>query len=122
MDKCNWMIEGLHMDKSQHGWGVFTKNPIKNGELIERCIMSVLKNVDGNENPHLFTWSDDKKTWAAGTGLLPFYNHSDTPNIIKKADFPNNILEVYALRDIDAGEELRNTYYSKQWRTCFQTF
>ena len=46
MDKCNWMIEGLHMDKGEYGWGIFTKNSVKKGELIERCFMTVLKNVE----------------------------------------------------------------------------
>ena len=44
--------------------------------------MIPLKNVDGNENPHLHTWSEDRKTWAC-SGCLAHYNHSETPNMKK---------------------------------------
>lgn len=110
------------MKESENGWGVFTKLPINKGDLIERAIMYPVFNVDGNENPHLFTWSDDRKSWAGGTGLTPFYNHSDNPNIIKKGDLKNYVLEIHASRDIKAGEELVGKYFSKQWRKCFQDF
>jgi len=104
------------------GYGVFAKQTIKKGTLIESGIMSVLNNVNGSENPMLFTWSDDKTKWAIGTGLLHYYNHSDNPNIKKKGDLINNTLKIYALRDIDVGEELLGSYYSKKWRECFQSF
>lgn len=118
----NFIHKGIIMKKCEYGWGVFTENFIPKDTLIERCIMCRLVNVDGNENPHLYTWSDDRKTWAAGSGLSPFYNYSENPNIQKKGDLPNDILEIYALRDIKAGEQLCNTYFSKEWRKCFQNF
>ena len=104
------------------GYGVFSTQPIKKGELIEQGLMCILNNVNGDENPMLFTWSDDKTKWAIGTGLLHYYNHSDTPNITKKGDLINNTLQIYALRDINIGEELLGSYYSKKWRKCFQSF
>lgn len=110
------------MKQSENGWGVYTKLSIKKGDLIERAIMYRVNNVDGHENPHLFTWSDDRTIWAGGTGLTPFYNHSEEPNIVKKGDLINDVLEIYAGRDISAGEELCGKYYSKKWRKCFQDF
>lgn len=118
----NYHKNCLFMKKTQHGWGVFTKLPISKGDLIEKAIMYQIHNVNGNENPHLFTWSDDRKTWAGGTGLTPFYNHSENPNIEKTGDLKNYLLTIKAARDIKAGEELVGKYYSKQWRECFQDF
>ena len=118
----NHHLQCLYMKKNEHGWGVFTKLKINKGQLIERAIMYKLVNVDGNENPHLFTWSDDRKTWAAGTGFTPFYNHSESPNVIKKGDLINDVLEYYASRDINVGEEIVGAYFSKKWRKCFQKF
>ncbi len=114
----------VYLGKSQicEGYGVFAKQAISEGELIEIGIMTRLTNVDGNENPHLFTWSDDRKVWATGSGHLPFYNHSEEPNCTKKGDLPNDTLSVYACRNISAGEELTSKYYSKKWRKCFQNF
>lgn len=78
-------------------------------------------NVDCNENPYLFTWSDDRKTWASGSGCLPFYNHTNSdPNIKKIGDLINNKMTVVALKDIKEGEELVFRYYSAAWRKYFQ--
>ena len=104
------------------GYGVFAKQDIKKDEVVEIGIMTRLKNVDGNENPHLFTWSDDRKVWAMGSGHLPFYNYSDTPNCRKKGDLPIDVLTVYANCDIKKGTELTTKYYSKPWRKCFRNF
>jgi len=122
MIEGNTHINGLYMKQGENGWGVYCNNDIKSGELIERAIMYRLKNVDGNENPHLFTWSDDRTVWAGGTGFSPFYNHSNDPNIIKKGDLDNDVLEYYAGRNIKKGEELVGAYFSKRWRTCFKSF
>lgn len=112
----------VYVKQSLHGYGVFARQAFKAGDTIEMGIMYRLKNVDGNENPHLFTWSDDKTVWAGGSGCLPFYNHSDQPNIVKKGDLINDRMTIFSLRDIQKDEELVNTYFSKKWRTCFQDF
>lgn len=115
-------ISKVYIDNCEFGFGVFAKKNIKEGDVIENGLMTILKNCDGNENPSLYTWSDDRKTWAYGSGLLPYYNHSEKPNIKKVGNLLNNTIKVVALRDIMEGEELRNTYMSKKWRRCFQDF
>jgi SET domain-containing protein len=110
----------VYVSKSQYGLGVFARNPIKSGEVIETGLMIRLVNVDGNENPHLFTWSDDRLTWASGSGCLPYYNHtSNEPNMKKIGDLKADTMVVVALRDIEKDEELVSTYYSAGWRKCF---
>jgi len=112
----------VYVDNGYLGLGVFAKKDFKEGEIIEKGLLEIIKGVDGNINPHLFTWSDDRKTWASGSGCLPYYNHSDNPNIIKKSNLDKNTMEIFALKDIPKGTELRNKYFSKKWRTCFQDF
>jgi len=110
----------VYVGDSQYGRGVFAKQDLAKGEIIETGLMIRLVNVDGNENPHVFTWSDDRKTWATGSGCLPFYNHtSGEPNMKKCGDLVNDTMVVVALRDIKAGEELVSQYYSASWRKCF---
>ena len=110
----------VYVDKATYGNGVFTKQDLAQGEIIETGLMMRMTNVDGNENSHLFTWSDDRQTWAAGSGCLPFYNHtSGQPNIKKCGDLVNDTMVVVALRDIKIGEELVSKYYSASWRKCF---
>ena len=111
----------VYVDDSKFGFGVFASQYIKKGEVVEKGIMVRLNNVDGNENPHLFTWSDDRKTWALGSGCLPFYNHTDNdPNVKKIGNLKNDTMVVVALKDIEKGEELLSTYYSAKWRKCFK--
>lgn len=110
----------VYVSKSQYGLGVFARNPIKAGEIIETGLMVRLINVDGNENPHLFTWSDDRQVWASGSGCLPYYNHtSGEPNMKKIGNLPTDTMIVVALRDIEKDEELVSQYYSASWRKCF---
>jgi len=113
------VIIGLSQGK---GRGVFATKDIKEGECIEKGIMTRLVNVDGNENPHLFCWNDERTLWCCGSGYLPFYNHSDNSNIKKVADLQNDTLEIYATKEIKKGEEIVGNYYSKAWRKCFQSF
>jgi hypothetical protein len=110
----------VYVAESVFGYGVYAKNDFKEGDIIETGIMYPLYNVDGNENPHLFTWSDDRMKWVGGSGCLPFYNHSEEPNIKKVGDLPNYKMKIFALRDIKKDEELVSKYYSSSWRKCFQ--
>ena len=109
-----------YVEAAPHGLGVFADVDLEEGEVVEVGVMYRLNNGDGNENPHLFTWSDDRKTWAGGSGCLPFYNHSDEPNIKKIGDLPNDNMEIIALRNINKGEELLSKYFSSEWRSCFK--
>ena len=110
----------VYIDKCEYGYGCFAKEDIKNDEVIETGLMMRMNNVDGNENEHLFTWSDDKKIWACGSGCLPFYNHSNNQNIKKIGDLKNDKMIVVSLKDIKKGEELRSRYMSAKWRKCFK--
>ena len=112
----------IEVKQCKFGFGVFAKDDIVEGSVVEIGLMTPLVNVDGNENPHLHTWSDDKKTWAASSGCLAFYNHSEDPDAKKFGDLKNNTIAVYALRHIKAGQEIRTKYMSKPWRKCFQDF
>ena len=109
----------VHVNKCKYGLGVFAKQDIAKNEIVERGIMFPIKNVDGNENAHLHIWSSDGSIWASASGCLTLYNHSGSPNIKKNGNLDENTIEVVALRDIKAGEELCNTYYSRKWRKCF---
>ena len=57
-----------------------------------------------------------------GSGCAPFYNtcKEGTANTRMERFFDEDRFEIYATRDIVAGEELLHTYISLKWRTCFQ--
>ena len=102
------------------GDGAFAKCDIKEGDLVERGIVRII-DIEGNNCPYVFTWSDDKTKWAIGSGCSTFYNSSCTPNTKCIRDFTHNKFEIIALRDIKQNEELTHTYKSINWRTCFGT-
>jgi len=108
--------------ESEFGLGCFANRNLTKGEVIETGVMIPLPGVDGDNQPHLHTWSDDRKLFACGSGSLPFYNHSEEPNVIKIGDLSADRMRVIALRDIAKGEELRSRYMSKAWRGCFKNF
>jgi SET domain len=110
------------------GLGAFAAVDIMAGEKVETGIARRLTNCDGNENPYVFTWSDEVPctTWAIGSGCSTFYNTvasggEQEPNTKMARNFANDTFEIFASRDIKAGEELLHVYKSKGWRKCFQS-
>tara|TARA_B100001094_G_C18115013_1_gene763453 strand:+ start:306 stop:698 length:393 start_codon:yes stop_codon:yes gene_type:complete len=101
------------------GYSVLANQNIKKNDLIEKGIIQRI-DYDGNKNTHLFTWSEDRKTWGFGSGCSTYYNTSLTPNVEMKRDFENDLFQIYALQDIKKNEELTHKYKSLKWRECFE--
>ena len=108
--------------------GAFAKVNIKKGELVEKGLMCRLsdnnnKVFDGMKNPFVFTWSNDKPnhTWSFGSGCSTFYNCGleSQANVRMIRFFDEDRFEIYAIKDIKAGDELTNTYKSLKWRDAF---
>ena len=112
--------DNVYLDNCDLGRGVFAKQDIKKGEIIELGIVAPYKNIDGNHIPHLLTWSDDRTIWGVATGLISWYNHSDEPNAKKNGDLINNTIEVLALEDIKKGDQIFTKYFSQDWRECWK--
>lgn len=107
---------------SKHGLGSFAACPIAAGELVEIGVARRLTNVDGNENPYIFSWSKDRTVWATGSGCSMFYNTPSgdgVENVKMTRYFDEDRFEIHALRDIVEGEELTHVYVSIEWRNCF---
>jgi len=108
--------------------GAFARINIKSGDLVEKGIMRRLsdnenKIFNGTKNPYVFTWSEDipNHTWAFPSGCAAFYNSgldADT-NTYMVRFMSEDRFEIYAKRDISAGEELTHTYKSLRWREAF---
>ena len=98
------------------GRGVFTGSPIKNGDLIEVCPVIVLKEGEmeildkTTLYDYYFLWGDDQKQCAMALGFGSLYNHFCPSNGDYFMDFEEQIIEVYAARDIEAGEEITINY------------
>ena len=93
--------------------------------MIERGIMRRLPaGFDGNKCQECFTWSNElpNKVWAMGSGCSPYYNTAakGVSNTRMVRYFDEDRFEIFAARDIEAGDELLHTYISLEWRECFK--
>ena len=108
--------------------GAFARINIKSGDLVEKGIMRRLsdnenKMYNGTKSPYVFTWSEDipNHTWGFPSGCAAFYNSGLDPdtNTHMVRFMSEDRFEIYAKRDISAGEELTHTYKSLRWREAF---
>ena len=92
------------------GRGVFAREPIKAGAIIERVPVLIVtwEEIDGSElADYAFVWSKKKAAIALGYGSM--YNHSYDPNA--RYDDIGKLTKVFsAIRDIDRGEEITVNY------------
>lgn len=111
----------IYVDRSKvHGWGVFAKERISEGELLEETPFVILFNRgEENESSNKEMLSDYRFSFPPSVDwkhqVLPFgcgavYNHSDNPNARWDVDEERETFRFYSIRDIMPGEEIF-TYY-----------
>ncbi len=99
-------------ESSIHGLGVFAKQKIKTGELIEKCpILTLPINKDESSDlliHYRFNWPQgnewEEQVVALGYGSL--YNHSEEPNAFWVSSSDSRCFEFYSLKDIEEGDEI----------------
>lgn len=84
-----------------HGWGVFARVPIAKGAQIGEY-----KGAETEDNDTYVLWVEDGDDLIARNGEngLRFLNHSNQPNAVFDG------FELFALRDIEADEEITFDY------------
>lgn len=95
------------------GRGVFARQLIPEGEAIERAPVLLVPGESLLGTPlkdYAFEWAGDKVALALGYGSL--YNHSYSPNAQYFYGGPQ-VKVFYAIRDIQAGEEITINYNSE---------
>jgi SET domain-containing protein len=99
-------------DSNIHGKGVFAKQFIKRGEILEECHYIKLQENDYNKvdielRKYIFAWpiyTNDSMVIALGYGSI--YNHSKKNNATWKTDLDKNCFIFYAIKDIKMDEEI----------------
>lgn len=99
------------------GRGVFATAAIQAGELIESCPVIALKDVRDREKlrrtgliNYYFLWGDKRDRPAICLGFGSLYNHSYEPNAAYKKFIEQEQMDFFALKDIQAGEEITVNY------------
>lgn len=112
-------IESLFFAPSErHGRGIFTATAIPKGSLIEICPVVVLPPEElalfqhSKLYEHFFLWGEEQDRPALGLGFASLYNHSERPNTEFLFSYLDQTIEYYALRPIQAGEEITVDYHA----------
>jgi len=95
------------------GKGVFAKDEIIQGDIIERCpvIEVSLKDPANNDEGKLvdyFFYFGEGLAIALGFGSL--YNHSYNPNATYKINLSNKTIDFIAIKNINSREEITVNY------------
>ncbi len=116
----------------EDGRGVEAIRPIKAGELIERSPVILVPEKDrvavdaSNVGSYIFMWehgttgedlNSQKGRAAVVLGFTSLVNHSADPNCTILRYIDALAIDLIALRDIAAGEELRIDYHMTLWFT-----
>lgn len=98
------------------GKGIFTREPIEAGTLVEIAPVIVLPEKDSSLIDqtflynYYFLWGDEQKNFAICLGYGSLYNHSYTPNCIYETYYEDEVIHFIAIKDITADEELTINY------------
>jgi SET domain-containing protein len=98
-----------------HGMGVFAKENIKSGEIIENCHFTILEkpffDIDKKLQEYVFAYPKINPTksvvvWGYGS----IYNHSKNNNADWISDEEKNVFTFFTIKDINEGEEIFTNY------------
>lgn len=110
-------IPGIYFaDSPLGGRGVFTAVQIPEGSLIELCPVIVLPKeelpvIHGTRlHDYYFLWGEKQNQCAIALGFGSLYNHAINSNARYELNLSENIIEIFAVRDIEAGEEITVNY------------
>jgi SET domain-containing protein len=108
----------IYIDKSPiHGWGVFAKYDIEEGELIEECPVLVLPIEKGEVTSLLidyrFNWPQglEYEEQVVGLGYASLYNHSDNANAYWVSDLDKKTFKFFSSKKIEQGKEIRTQWH-----------
>ena len=96
------------------GWGIFALRNFAEGELIESAPVIVMTGEEmillnqTKLHDYIFHWEDGKCCMAMGH--VPIFNHASPSNCEYFQDYDEDVIEIKAVRDINAGEELTINY------------
>ena len=103
----------IYVDKSPiHGWGVFAKEDIMEGEVFEECPVLTLPIEKGEITSLLvdyrFNWpqGNDFEEQVVTLGYGSLYNHSNNANAYWVSDLENRTFKFISNREIKKDEEI----------------
>jgi hypothetical protein len=96
------------------GLGVFATEAALPGDVLEECHVIVLRDIPDGTGLWNYQLEWDQDDCIAG-GCCLFYNHSDDPNCTMLRKYSQKVIQVVALRPVQAGQELLIQYRCGSW-------
>jgi len=99
-----------------HGRGMFASRNFLKGELIERApIIPIADKQWPNAaktllSDYAFDWGENDEHAAIALGYISIYNHSYAPNAQLEQMLDELMMEIIAIKDISAGQEITINY------------
>ena len=119
------LINKGYIKKSDiHGYGVFAKEDIKEGDIVEQALCPTqilepkyiyidgkvtIENVDSMSS-YRFAAPDSLEYWVIPMGNAMCYNHNSEPNLEWTHSIEERFIVFTAIKDIKKGEELCTDY------------
>jgi len=98
------------------GRGVFTRERIPTGTVIEVAPVIVMQKADREYldktllHDYIFEWGKEKDQCCMALGLIPIYNHSYKSNCEYFMDFEAESIFIKTVKTIEKGGELTINY------------
>lgn len=98
------------------GLGVLAIEDIVEGELIEICPVIIIPKAQVQVihntvlHDYYFLWGPEADKAAIALGFGSMYNHASDSNAKYAMDFEMETIDIYAVKDISAGEEVFINY------------
>ena len=110
-------IPGLYVAASgQRGRGVFTATELRPGDLIEICPVIIIPGKDkalidqSILHDYYFIWDENERSIDLALGYGMLYNHRSEANAEAERDLSAEVIRIYCLKSVAAGEEIFINY------------
>jgi len=110
-------IPGLYITTStEKGRGVFTSIDISEADIIEVCPVIIMPKAElpiihkTILHDYYFLWGENMEDCAIALGFGSLYNHEIHPNANFILDLENETIDIVAIKNIMAGEEITLNY------------
>ncbi|MFI5152477.1 MAG: SET domain-containing protein [Chitinophagales bacterium] len=111
------MLASLYIEQTDGmGKGVFTRQAIDKGSIIEIAPVLVMEKEDRRLldqtllHDYIFEWGQDKHQCCIALGYVSIYNHSYHANCEYEMDYEKEIMTIKSVRYILPGQELFINY------------
>jgi SET domain-containing protein len=101
---------------SDKGRGVFTREALPDGTLIEEAPVIVLSGEDREKidqtllHDYIFEWDPRHRQCCMALGLVPIYNHACPSNCEYEMDYAAAVIRIRTVRAVRSGEEMTINY------------